>query len=249
MENPWIDTRLTEEEMDFLWQIISEENKEDHSKQLAGNISKSELIVDKDNWFFKSVLKKLTERMFYRDWDNFRKYHIEVEEGVSLPEFEMDRFWVNYMKQHEFNPPHDHSGLYSFVIFMKIPTHWKEQHALPISANSTAPVASDFQFMRSEKNIERCIPINFPLSPEDEGRMLFFPAWLQHLVYPFYGTEEERITISGNIFLYDPNRPKMVELSGDVYENKEKILEILENSVKETKEELEQMKKARVKEE
>ena len=29
--------------------------------------------------------------------------------------------------------------------------------------------------------------------------MLFFPSNLHHQVYPFYGTEEERITISGNI--------------------------------------------------
>jgi len=35
--------------------------------------------------------------------------------------------------------------------------------------------------------------------------MLFFPAGLAHQVYPFYGTEEERITISGNISLVDPN--------------------------------------------
>jgi len=244
----WFDTRLSQKMMDFLWGCISEENKEDHSKQLAGNISKSELIVDKDNWFFKSVLKKLTERMFYRDWDNFSKYHIEVEEGVSLPEFEMNRFWVNYMKQHEFNPLHGHGGLYSFVIFMKIPTHWKEQHALPISANSTAPIASDFEFVWSEKDSEMCIPINFPLSSEDEGRMLFFPAWLKHMVYPFYGTEEERITISGNIDLYDPNRPKKQEGSGDVYEEKEKMLKMMEIGVESVKKELKEMKKSREKE-
>jgi hypothetical protein len=29
--------------------------------------------------------------------------------------------------------------------------------------------------------------------------MLFFPAWVSHQVFPFYGTDEERVTISGNI--------------------------------------------------
>ena len=106
----------------------------------------------------------------------------------------MDRFWVNYMKQHEFNPPHGHSGEYSFVVFMKIPTHWKEQHALPISANTNAPGASDFQFLLPESQTQ-----SIPLCPEDAGRILFFPAWLQHQVFPFYEFEEERITISGNI--------------------------------------------------
>ena len=195
MENPWIDTRLTEEEMDFLWQIISEENKEDYSKQLAGNISKSELIVDKDNWFFKSALKKLTERIFYRNWNNYCRYQLEKEEPSK---FELENFWVNYQKQHEFNPlPHLHSGLFSFVVFVRIPTHWKEQHALPISANSRNPCASDFEFLLGHgKHVDT---ISIPLSPEDEGRMLFFPAWLKHQVYPFYGTEEYRMSISGNI--------------------------------------------------
>jgi hypothetical protein len=240
MENPWIDTRLNKEEMDFLWQIISEENKVDYSRTLAGNISKSELIVDKDNWFFKSALEKLTERMFYRDWDNYCKYHIEKEE--PLPKFEMDSLWVNYQKQHEFNPLHFHSGGkgYSFVIFMKIPTYWNLQYALPISANSNSPSASDFQFVWSEKNSEMCTIAKFTLSPEDEGRILFFPASLNHQVYPFYECEEERITISGNIDLYDPNKLKneqyMVELP------KEKILEKLENSIREMKKELKWMK-------
>ena len=46
---------------------------------------------------------------------------------------------------------------------------------------------------------------NIPLSPEDEGRMLFFPSWLYHQVFPFYGTEVERVTISGNITLVQEN--------------------------------------------
>ena len=32
-----------------------------------------------------------------------------------------------------------------------------------------------------------------------EGTMLIFPSELNHCVYPFYGTDKERITISGNI--------------------------------------------------
>ena len=234
MTNPnelWIDTRLSQKEMDFLWGCIStEENKEHH---------KSKLIEDKDNWFFETILKNLTERLFYRDLDVYHKYYIEKEEPP--PKFEMNRVWVNYQKKHEFNPLHDHSGLYSFVIFMKIPTHWKEQHALNLD-NFRARVASDFMFVWTEKNIDYLRQENFSLSLEDEGRMLFFPATLRHLVYPFYECEEERVTISGNI---DLEKPKIIELSGDVYEEKEKMLEMLENSVKVTKEELKQMKKKR----
>ena len=213
MENPWIDIRLTEKEMNFLWSAISEENKDDHSAELAGNIFKSETIIDKDNWFYETVLKKLTEKMFYRDWDAYYKYHIEKEEPP--PKFEMTHFWVNYQKKHEFNPLHDHGGLYSFVIFMRIPTHWKEQHALPMSANSGAPSASNFQFVWSAKNTEYVETTNFTLSSQDEGRMLFFPAWLRHQVFPFYGTEEERITISGNIIFQEEEKNNETEKNSE----------------------------------
>ena len=243
----WIDTRLSEEEMNFLNQaIMVEKDKVNLNDQLAGNISKSENIIDKDNWFFKSTLKKLAEKMFYRDWDNYCEYHIEKESPP--PEFEMNTFWVNYQKQHEFNPLHNHTDLYSFVIFIKIPTHWKEQHDLPFSTHSNSPNASDFMFVRSEKNSIGCIPI--PLSPEDEGRMFFFSADLHHLVYPFYGTDKERITISGNIRMYDPNVEKVIDTSINKtklgvrrvpvseYEEKERMLKIMENNVKIIKEEL-----------
>jgi hypothetical protein len=199
--NIWIDTRLNEETMKFLNDAISEKNLKKWNHSLTGHISKSELINDKDNWFFNSSLKQLTEKMFYRDWINFSMYHIEGER--PFPEFEVTHLWVNYQKQYEFNPSHSHTGLYSFVVFMKIPTHWKEQHKLPISENSNHPQASDFQFLLGQGTEVQNIDI--ALSPEDEGRIIFFPAWLKHQVYPFYGTEEERITISGNISLYQRN--------------------------------------------
>ena len=221
--NLWIDTRLTEEEMNFLNDAISEENRENWNPHLAGNISKSELIKDKDNWFFKSVIKKLTERMFYRNWENFSRYHIGVEEGEPLPEFEMDTFWVNYQKQYEFNPLHNHDSLCSFVIFMKIPTHWKDQHALPRSANSVVPLASNFSFVWSDPGTNELFKHYFPLSPEDDGRLLFFPGWLQHEVFPFYECEEERVTISGNIRMYDPTDER--NLQGQQAANMLKMME------------------------
>ena len=214
----WIDTRLNEEEMDFLWSACSAEDRRDHSNSLAGNIFKSELIKDKDNWFYETTLKGLTERMYYDEWDNYRKYILNEDE--EKPKFKMFSLWVNYQRQYEFNPIHDHTGLYSFVIFMKIPTHWKEQIALPISVNSNAPLASHFQFILGKENGE---VMTFPiaLSPEDEGRMLFFLAWLRHMVYPFYECEEERITISGNI---DLNLEKK-ENADEEEENMTKMLE------------------------
>ena len=43
-----------------------------------------------------------------------------LDEGMSY-DLRLRQCWVNYMKKYEFNPLHNHSGLYSFVIFVKIP--------------------------------------------------------------------------------------------------------------------------------
>ena len=250
MSKLWIDTRLTEEEMKFLWDACSVKHKESFNSELAGNISKSNLILDKDDWFFKNSLEGWSNTMFFKKWSNY--YLVHVSKILPAPKFKLNSFWVNYQKQHEFNPPHNHTSTYSFVVFMKIPTHWKDQYALPISANSNSPHASDFAFVWTKEDSKKCVHSWFSLSPEDEGRMLFFPAWLSHLVYPFYECEEERITISGNIILHDPNSWKELEkqeVSIDQYEDKEKILKMLENTVEVTKKELEQMKKEREKEE
>ena len=193
-----VDVSLTEEAMNHLWDIINNSSKQTNARSdLVGQISKSIFIQDKDNILYEDVLKQWSEYLFLSEWKNY--YDVHITKTTLPPEFELSDLWVNYQKQHEFNPPHNHRGLFSFVIFMKIPTHWKEQYALPHSVNTRHPCASDFQFIMGPPN-GRLQPIHIPLSPEDEGRMLFFPSWVTHQVFPFYECEEERITVSGNIF-------------------------------------------------
>ena len=201
---PWLDLRLTKEAMDHLWNNINGKQT-DAKNDLAGNISKSEYIEDKDNWFYENVLKRCAETIFssgmsiyFKDWNNY--YNVHVAKSASPPVFELKKLWVNYQKQHEFNPPHEHQGGhgFSFVVFMKIPTHWEEQHALPWLKDVRNPCASDFLFIIGQGTRSTAVfPI--PLCPVDEGRILFFPSWQMHQVLPFYGTEKERITLSGNI--------------------------------------------------
>ena len=207
-ERLWVDIHLQKYVMDFLWDIIDAKNRFpqiDSRGKLAGNISKSMYIEDKNNFFYERVLKGMSEQLYFRDsWKNY--FDVVVTKAVSIPKFILKEMWVNHQKQYEFNPPHSHGGLYSFVVFMKIPTHWKEQHKLPVSANSNSPSASDFQFLLGQEHGE-VQGVHIKLSPEDEGRMLFFPAWITHQVFPFYGTEKERITLSGNISLNNNEAP------------------------------------------
>ena len=43
--------------------------------------------------------------------------------------------------------------------------------------------------------------LRYELTPEYENMLLFFPSALQHCVYQYYNCNEQRISISGNIWL------------------------------------------------
>ena len=113
----------------------------------------------------------------------------------------MSEWWVNYQKQGEFNPIHNHAGVYSFVIWMKIPFEWKDQNNnTSLSGNSNGQLVSSFQISYTDI-IGGPRAHNYELSKKDEGRMLLFPSKLRHQVYPFYNCDEDRISVSGNITL------------------------------------------------
>ena len=195
----WLETKLPNSVMERLQNYIevAKKNPTNVKATLAGNISKSLSIEDKDNWFFETILIPLIGK--------FMECYPVYTENISIltedAPYYLNKFWVNFQKENEFNPPHDHCGIFSFVIWVKIPTDWEEQHALPISANSNTPKASDFEFQYTTMlgDITRH---RYKLNKKSEGTLLFFPAKLKHTVYPFYNCDKERISISGNI-LFD----------------------------------------------
>ena len=184
--------------MDKLWEYISsaKENPKPYNAELAGNLFSSLVLNDTDNWFFVNtcipIIGKYKE--FFKKTTAFNSQSISKND---LP-YGLDNFWVNFQKQHEFNPPHNHGGIWSFVIWVKIPTDFREQHALPFSASSNMARASDFEFQYTTM-LGDITGSNYCLDKKSEGQMLFFPAKLLHTVYPFYECDKERVSISGNI--------------------------------------------------
>ena len=111
--------------------------------------------------------------------------------------------WVNFQKKYEYNPIHRHSGVFSFVIWYKIP-FYKEDEVKYGAGKDRGPEFNhngEFEFIYTsgkEKDIQF-----FPLSIDKkmEGYMAMFPSNLRHIVYPFYTSDDYRITLSGNIDL------------------------------------------------
>ena len=200
----WIELRLSKDIMNYLWKQI-ESASTDFRSQLAGNIKQSQVIEDKDEFFFRKVL---SQAIIHFE-DQFGEYNKAIVDNTEDEYYKycMNAFWVNHQYEGQFNPPHAHGAVYSFVIWMKIPTDFKEQHKLYLSKGTGKPKSSNFEF--NYPNIVGQMTQHTYLMNEDvEGMMLFFPSSLQHQVYPFYGTKEPRISISGNIRLKNTKSPQ-----------------------------------------
>ena len=194
----WLEIKLDEVYLKHLWGCIKNPVS-NHKSKLAGVISKSQLIEDKDDFFFKNVLHQACFR-YEQDFNGLPVDHLPIT--GSHPLF-LSSMWVNYQKQTEFNPRHDHTGIYSFVVWMKIPTYFKDQRKLEFAESNTDTISN---FCFDYKNIlGHDVGGIYEMSPKMEGIMLFFPSQLNHSVYPFYNCDEERISISGNIILDTKN--------------------------------------------
>lgn len=128
-------------------------------------------------------------------------YHETYKNGLEKKEIKKADFsdiWVNFQKKTEFNPVHDHSGDYSFVIWHKIPFFYEEEIKNESSIQSTNPPVSAFQF-QYVNSIGRLNTETLQVDKQWEGKMIVFPASLHHCVYPFYTSDEYRISIAGNL--------------------------------------------------
>ena len=190
----WLEKKLSDEEMKRLWKYI--DNRGESVKDtLAGHVHESNSLIDEDGWFFKNTLLQLIY-MYAGEFDN-------VGDKLPTPNkhpYFLSRMWVNYQKQCEYNPLHDHTGVYSFVIWMKIPTKQEEQDKISFSSEANTKKNSTFQILYNNI-LGQPTTITYYMNPECEGTMFFFPSQLQHQVYPFYNCDEDRISISGNILL------------------------------------------------
>ena len=200
----YIIVNLDNECRDFLWKITRKGWKSlDAKPRLAGNISHSYDIVDEDDFFFKKALMPCIDK--YKEMTDEHIIFDDIlkePDSLSSKDFELSSFWSNYQYQNEFNPFHLHDGVYSFAIWLKIPYTWEDQVKLPRFKGTKKDdiKAGNFDFEFTDM-FGRILSETFRPNKYSVGTMLFFPARLRHGVYPFYGTDQPRISISGNITL------------------------------------------------
>ena len=112
----------------------------------------------------------------------------------------LDSFWVNFQKKYEFNPLHNHAGFASFIIFVNIPYDLKkeENYFRVITPNSTKHT-SKLAFLNYFPHDGSINMKPISVDKSFEAKMLMFRNSHLHTVYPFYTSDDYRITISGNL--------------------------------------------------
>ncbi len=172
---------------------LKDKNSTDYSEHLAGHIERGaqvELELGELPPRFRGLVLDLSAAYVesQRSLGGFRPEHFELSFVDA---------WVVSQREKDFNPIHRHGGQLSGIVYLKVPRQINRRNfpegCLEFVYGRGKPETLDFNGNRT------VLPV--------AGDMYIFPAWLQHLVYPFYGRGERR-SLSFNVNLSEGKAPK-----------------------------------------
>tara|TARA_Y100001973_G_C5203062_1_gene339311 strand:+ start:3869 stop:4459 length:591 start_codon:yes stop_codon:yes gene_type:complete len=186
---------VPKEILEILNNVIDEKGLSPLNQDLAGNI-KHEYAIPKG----KAAVSPMLMQMIIKHQEKYPNYFKKAHSTINYKACEIELFnlWVNFQKKYEFNPMHVHDGLYSFVIWHKVPYTMKDEKERLASMMDHDFRAGMFAFFFSDPS-GRITQEALPVDNSWEGKVALFPANLNHCVYPFYTSDEYRISISGNL--------------------------------------------------
>ena len=171
----------------------AKEKSEKANSDLVGHIKEEYYITS----FPKNFVNFLSQCAFS---ESLNKYLAKVSCLSEDRPLYLYNLWVNYMKKHEFNPPHNHSGVMSFIVFIKIPYDLKEEEKQFPMDNKKKQIVhtSKVAFLNTLSDGSIGMEI-INVDKSFEGKILMFPSAQIHQVFPFYTSDDYRITVSGNL--------------------------------------------------
>jgi hypothetical protein len=161
------------------------------NNHLAGNIRKQFKLLDCHDHMEKVLMPYVAE---CDKKVNYAESIDVLKQGYPLY---LTDIWVNFQQKYEFNPLHTHSGVYSFVIWIKIPYKIEDEIKLSPGYDCNMPLAGTFNFYYTNDLGKICY-YTIPADSTYENTIVIFPSRLNHCVYPFYSSDEYRISVSGN---------------------------------------------------
>jgi hypothetical protein len=182
-------------------------NAESFADKLVGQISHGEqLKMDSEDELVKPLVQ-IVANMSQEYVEQFTKT-IGASPMKRLPQ--VHSLWSVHSYERDYNPVHDHGvdtimGI-SFTTWTKIPPQIAngEEYTASKLYNSSGLADGYLQFHFGQTGIrgleELRPPFSRTIKPE-VGKLLMFPSWCQHTVYPFEGKGERR-TVAGNLNMF-----------------------------------------------
>ena len=190
-----IEAELDQEDIDYLWKLV---HKYSHNAKWEGNrlISIEEdfkqfPLNDDDNLFQNNVLRPCTDKYFETYGCPFK------QKTTHTHELAFSRFWCRASLDGDYQSIHDHQGIFTFVVWLTVPFEGADERQVQAGFR---PEASDFVLVYPD-TCGQLQKRNFVLGKGAEGKMLFFPSDINHIVYPHYTTQEYRIALAGDVAL------------------------------------------------
>lgn len=165
-------------------------------RKLAGNIKEEWNLEPSIPIFNKYIISLINKHPFHLQHVNIERKKFFNEDKV--PPLQLSSLWVNFQKKHEFNPIHNHSGLFSFVIFVQIPYDLERERKEGPGSLSNSNFTSCLQF-HTTNLLGGHYGETVHVDKSYEGGIYFFNAETNHCVYPFFTSDDYRITVSGNV--------------------------------------------------
>ena len=202
--------KMVDDVNDYMDEYREDKNKQSLASTLVGQIDKGEQLLldhnDKRMVEYNNFICSLSAEYI----NNFAAAGNPLKCAKKV---EIDETWSVHSYDGDYNPIHDHGTKTLMGISTTAWTKVPPQIGAKATANSPTYSLynksghSDgciaFQYGRvSVIDSERLTPAqSFVMTPE-VGKLLIFPSWLQHMVYPFKG-EGERRTIASNLNCWD----------------------------------------------
>jgi len=203
---------------DYIDEYRKKEDRESLAPTLVGQIDKGEqLLLDHTD-------KRLAEyTQFISNLGvEYINYYGKSGNKVSGPkQVETDQTWSVHSYDGDYNPIHDHG---TKTVMGISTTAWTKVPEQIGRTNATSPTYSLYNEsghadgcimfsygQTSSLDSQRLKPSQLITVTPEVGKLLVFPSWLQHMVFPFKG-EGERRTIASNLNCWDVQQPSPEEV-------------------------------------
>lgn len=175
----------------------------DNNKTFRRNELKDKRVQGIEEAFYMKNIPENYKNYILSFCDNYwQHYNIRFQPNQK---WVIDQIWINLQKKYEFRPNHAHSnndgeGL-SFVTYIKIPYDQEKEDAYP-NHTSLAEIRRNGKIEFTLHDLSGKMTSKLlDIDKSYEGTTILFPNSFVHCVYPFYTSDDYRISFAGNLKL------------------------------------------------